>query len=73
MQGLGVTRLMHYQVADELANGSLVRILKDFEPTDIPIHLVYPHALQLSPRVRTFVDWVWPKLERLTPDPAENQ
>ncbi|GGM20088.1 LysR family transcriptional regulator [Pseudomonas asuensis] len=73
MQGLGVTRLMHYQVADELANGSLVRILKDFEPTDIPIHLVYPHALQLSPRVRTFVDWIWPKLERLTPDPAENQ
>lgn len=70
VQGVGITRLMHYQVADELADGRLVRILGDFEPADLPIQLVYPHALQLSPRVRAFVEWACPQLEQLTPDPA---
>lgn len=70
LQGVGVTRLMHYQVADELADGRLVRVLQDFEPLDLPIQLVYPHSLQLSPRVRAFVDWAWPQLARLTPDPG---
>ncbi|MBX8554974.1 LysR family transcriptional regulator [Pseudomonas cichorii] len=69
LQGVGITRLMHYQVADELADGRLVRILRDFEPMDLPIQLVYPHSLQLSPRVRAFVEWACPQLERLTPDP----
>ncbi|GFM85836.1 LysR family transcriptional regulator [Pseudomonas cichorii] len=70
VQGVGITRLMHYQVADELADGRLVRILRDFEPMDLPIQLVYPHSLQLSPRVRAFVEWACPQLERLTPDPG---
>lgn len=69
VQGVGIARLMHYQVADELADGRLVRILEAFEPADLPIQLVYPHALQLSPRVRAFVEWACPKLERLTPRP----
>ncbi len=69
VQGLGITRLMHYQVADELADGRLVRILRDFEPMDLPIHLVYPHSLQLSPRVRAFVEWAGPRFEGGVPDP----
>jgi len=67
VQGLGITRLMHYQVADELADGRLVRVLQNYEPADLPIQLVYPHALQLSPRVRTFVEWACPRLERVMP------
>ncbi|MCY1463885.1 hypothetical protein D9M71_818390 [compost metagenome] len=60
---------MHYQVVDELAEGRLVRILRDFEPMDLPIQLVYPHSLQLSPRVRAFVEWACPQLEKLIPNP----
>ncbi|WP_313026796.1 LysR family transcriptional regulator [Pseudomonas lopnurensis] len=71
VQGLGITRLMHYQVADELADGRLVRILREFEPADLPIQLVYPHSLQLSPRVRAFVEWAGPRLERGMPDPDD--
>jgi DNA-binding transcriptional LysR family regulator len=63
---------MHYQVADELAAGRLVRILREFEPMDLPVQLVYPHSLQLSPRVRAFVEWACPVLETVTPDPGEN-
>lgn len=69
IQGIGVTRVLHYQVADELACGQLVRVLPDHEPADLPIHLVYPHSLQLSPRVRTFVEWASERLRHTTPDP----
>ncbi|WP_213881139.1 LysR family transcriptional regulator [Pseudomonas sp. dw_358] len=69
IQGLGVTRLLHYQIADALASGQLVRILTNFEPADLPIHLVYPHSLQLSPRVRTFVEWASAQLPASVPDP----
>ena len=68
VQGVGVARFMHYQVAEELADGRLVRVLDAFEPAELPIQLVYPHSLQLAPRVRAFVEWACGRLERLTPD-----
>lgn len=70
VQGVGVARLLHYQVADALADGRLIRILTSFEPVDLPIHLVYPHALMGSPRVGAFVEWAYPQLVALTPNPA---
>jgi DNA-binding transcriptional LysR family regulator len=70
VEGVGITRLMHYQVAEELADGRLVRVLQAFEPADLPIQWVYPHALQLSPRVKAFVEWMGPRLQQLTPDPS---
>ena len=70
VQGVGIARFMHYQVADELADGRLVRLLTEFEPADLPIHLVYPHSLQLAPRVRAFVEWLSARLERVVPDPG---
>ena len=69
VSGVGITRLMHYQVVDELTDGRLVRILRDFEPEDLPIQLVYPHALALSPRVRAFVEWACQKLALCAPEP----
>lgn len=70
VDGLGITRLMHYQVAEELASGRLVRVLEAFEPADLPIQLVYPHSLHLAPRVKAFVDWLCPRLQALAPDPG---
>lgn len=70
LQGVGVARLLHYQVADALADGRLRRVLRDAEPADLPIQLVYPHALHLAPRVRAFVEWAGPQLAQATPDPG---
>ncbi len=39
--GLGVTRLLSYQVVDELRSGALVPVLEDFAPGPIPVQLVY--------------------------------
>ena len=70
VQGVGIARFMHYQVAQELADGRLIRVLTAFEPADLPIQLVYPHSLQLAPRVRAFVEWACVRLERAVPEPG---
>ena len=71
VQGVGISRLMHYQIAEELADGRLVRVLGAFEPADLPVQLVYPHALTLSPRVKTFVEWAVLQLESRLPAPLD--
>ena len=55
-RGFGLTRVMSYQVAPQLAAGSLVRLLADFELPPVPAHLVYAQGRQASAKVRAFVD-----------------
>ncbi|QLF93539.1 LysR family transcriptional regulator [Pseudomonas sp. ABC1] len=69
-QGIGVARLLHYQVAEALADGRLTRVLAHFELPDVPIQLVYPHSRLLSPRVRRFIDWAAPLLSQSIPEPS---
>lgn len=69
VQGLGIARLLHYQVANELRAGQLTRLLQEFEPSSLPIQMVYPHSRLLSPRVRQFIDWISPQLRAVIPDP----
>jgi DNA-binding transcriptional LysR family regulator len=64
-QGIGLTRVLSYQVADELKQGLLVHLLKAYEPPPIPIQLVYPSARLLAPRVRAFLDFAASRIQRL--------
>jgi DNA-binding transcriptional LysR family regulator len=57
-QGLGLIQVPRYRVTEELAAGVLVEVLHDFPPTPLPVHVLYPHSRQLSPRVRVFIDWI---------------
>jgi DNA-binding transcriptional LysR family regulator len=54
--GRGIARALSYQVADDLAAGTLVRLLAEHEPPPLPIHLVVPSTRHLSPKARGFVD-----------------
>jgi DNA-binding transcriptional LysR family regulator len=60
--GMGYGRFLGYQTEQAQAEGKLVRVLQEWEPEAIGIHLVYPYSRLLSPRIRTFVDWVAPRL-----------
>ena len=40
-------------------------MLAGFEPPDIPIQMVSPHARLLAPRVHQLTDWVAPRLRLL--------
>lgn len=54
--GFGLTRLLSYQVANELATGILKTVLTDFEQTWLPIHVIHREGRHGSAKVRSFVD-----------------
>ena len=56
--GLGLIQVPRYRVAPELARGALVEVLKDYPPTPLPVHALFSHSRQLSPRVRVVIDWM---------------
>jgi DNA-binding transcriptional LysR family regulator len=62
--GLGIAQLPRFHVAQDLAQGSLVRILPQWPLPAGPVSILYPRNRQLSPRVRVFIDWV---LRQFTP------
>lgn len=65
--GIGVTRLLTYQVAEALDAGKLRLILTGFETPAVPVNLVSVEGRQAPARVRAFLDFAVPRLRaRLT-------
>lgn len=54
--GLGIARLLSYQVADEVAAGRLQVILAEYEEAPWPIHILHRESKYGSTKVRTFID-----------------
>jgi DNA-binding transcriptional LysR family regulator len=43
-------------------------VLAGFPPSPLPIHVLYSHTRQLSPRLRVFIDWMAERFRgRLSP------
>ncbi|KPH08629.1 LysR family transcriptional regulator [Rhizobium acidisoli] len=62
--GLGIIQIPRYHAEKDLAEGTLIHVLKDFPPTPTPVSVLYPRNRQLSPRVRVFIDWLVTVLAR---------
>jgi DNA-binding transcriptional LysR family regulator len=69
VQGIGLARLLSYQVADELRNGQLKVVLSAFETPPLPLHLVHREGRHASQKARAFLDLA---IERLRANPALN-
>ena len=54
--GLGICRLLRYQVADHLSAGRLEIVLADYEEAPWPVHLIHRENKFGSSKVRNFVD-----------------
>jgi DNA-binding transcriptional LysR family regulator len=54
--GLGIARLLSYQVADELVSGRLQVVLADFEEAPWPVHILHREGKLGSAKVRRFID-----------------
>jgi len=65
VQGLGITRVLSYQVAPFLASGQVQTVLSEYEPKRLPIHVLHREGRYASAKVRTFVDLI---VERLRAD-----
>ncbi|MDD3444723.1 MAG: LysR family transcriptional regulator [Zavarzinia sp.] len=60
--GLGLTRVLSYQVARAVADGRLSVVLADDEPGPWPVHILYGDGL-VPRKLRAFVDFAAPRLE----------
>jgi DNA-binding transcriptional LysR family regulator len=62
MLGVGVTRLLHYQVADGVETGALRIILEAFELDPEPVSLLHASPGQMPLKMRRFLEFAAPKL-----------
>jgi DNA-binding transcriptional LysR family regulator len=67
--GIGVTRVLSYQAEAALRVGTLVRVLRQFEPAPMPVSLVHAGQGRLPLKLRAFIDFAAPRLKaRLAQD-----
>jgi DNA-binding transcriptional LysR family regulator len=64
-QGFGLTRLLSYQVAPQLASRELKTVLENCEGAALPIHVIHREGRHGATKVRNFVDLI---VERLRAD-----
>jgi DNA-binding transcriptional LysR family regulator len=60
--GIGMVPIWHF-VDREIEQGTLVRLLRDWEPKPQPIHAVYPTRRFLPPKVRAMIDFLAAEFE----------
>jgi DNA-binding transcriptional LysR family regulator len=63
--GYGIAYLALFEVADDLRNGRLVRVLRGFPAPGIPFSLVYPSRRHLAPRTRLVIDFIWEQIRQV--------
>ena len=63
-QGVGVTRVLHYQCEEAVRSGALRILLPDYEPAALPIHLTHAARGALPLKMRSFLDFASERLRR---------
>lgn len=63
--GVGIVRVLSYQVASAVAERRLRIVLADDEPEPLPVHLVYPAQASHPPlKLRRFLEFAAPRLKK---------
>jgi DNA-binding transcriptional LysR family regulator len=65
--GLGLTRVISYQAASDIAAGRLKTVLSKYEEAPLPIHVIHHEGRHRSAKLRRFVELA---VETLRADPA---
>lgn len=58
LNGLGLIQVPGLVVAEHLASGKLVEVIRAMRSVLWPISIMYPNRQHLAPQVRVFIDWV---------------
>ena len=64
ISGVGVTRVLSYQIEDARRADLLDVTLREFEPVPVPVSLVYTNQLRLPLKLRAFLDFAAPRLRQ---------
>jgi DNA-binding transcriptional LysR family regulator len=67
--GLGITRVLSYQVAKYLGDQSLRLILEAFEPEEIPVSLLHREDRLPQAKVQSFIAFAVPRLRKILTAP----
>ena len=58
LAGCGIINKPRFEVAEHLADGSLVEVVEETPPTSTPLSCVYPHKRLQDPKARLFLEHV---------------
>lgn len=64
--GVGIIRVLSYQVGEELEAGRLQRVLNEYETDALPVNIVHLDGRQANAKIRSFIDFA---AERLRDNP----
>lgn len=62
--GLGIVKLHHYAIREELRGDELVEVLHSFDSSQQPIYLCYQPHRYLHPKIRHFIDFFSQKITK---------
>ena len=62
--GLGITRVLSYQAARPVADGSLRLILENFEPEEMPVNILHREDRLPQAKVQSFIAFAVPRLRK---------
>jgi DNA-binding transcriptional LysR family regulator len=66
--GFGIARSPAFVANTDIRTGALIPVLEAFEPPPLPISAIYPHARYLPGKVRDFLDFLAPKMDKALRD-----
>ena len=64
LAGMGVVMLPEVLLAEDINAGRLIRLLPEFEPLARPLNLIYLRDRRITPKLRSFIDFVEQRFRR---------
>jgi DNA-binding transcriptional LysR family regulator len=65
-EGAGIARVLSYLIDDLVRSRSVMKLLRGYEPSPMPVSVIYPSQRQVPLKLRAFLDFSIPRLrERL--------
>ena len=68
----GITRLPNLGCRDELASGTLLALLAEFETLPASVHVIYASRTNLAAKSRAMIDFLVEKTDRAWPPPTQH-
>src|SRR6516225_6004096 len=62
--GAGISRVLSYLIEDLLKSRSLVTLLDAYEPSSMPVSIIYPGRRPVPLKLRAFLDFAVPRLRK---------
>jgi len=64
LAGIGIHLHSHWYIKQELKEGSLIAVMRDYRPSPVPIHALFPRSRFVPLKVKRFLDYLQREFER---------